>query len=212
MKGLLVFLGIIVAMALLAGGCAVSGYNTVVSMDEKVKSSWAQVDTQLQRRFDLIPNLVETVKGVAGQEEKVFLGIAKARESYFKATTINDKAAAANEVQSALARLLVLQETYPALRSSESFQKLQDSIEGTENRLAVARKDYNDAAEQLNAYIRRFPGQIYAGFAGVTAATYFKPDEAAKTAPKVDFSDKSTTPATAPAAETPPAADAPKKE
>lgn len=174
---------------LLLVGCNVySGYNRAVRMDEEVKSAWAQVENQLQRRFELIPNLVETVKGITRQEESIFLGIAEARTKYFKAATIPDKVEAAGQVQSALARLLVMQETYPDLKSNQSFLKLQDTLEGTENRLAVERMRYNDAVKLLNTYRRQLLGGLYSGLAGVSEAKYFEVEEAAKTAPKVDFS------------------------
>lgn len=170
-------------------GCAVWGqYNKVVALDESVDSSWAQVENQMQRRVDLMGNLVETVKGFANQEKDIFLGVAKARESYFQAKSPAQKASAANGISSALSRLLVLRETYPELKSNESFLKLQDEIAGTENRLAVERKRYNDAVEQLNGYIRRLGGRLVAAIAGVEKREYFKAGESAKEVPKVDFS------------------------
>lgn len=178
----------IVLLALLGGGCVLQGYNQAIALDEGVKVQWAQVENQLQRRYDLIPNLVETVKGVAGQEQTVFLGIAEARKAYFSAQTVAEKAEAAGRVESALSRLLLLRETYPELRSNESFLKLQDSLEGTENRLAVERQRYNEAVERLNAYARQLPGRFYASLAGVEKAEYFEPPPEAKETPKVDFS------------------------
>ena len=174
---------------LIVGGCAWSGYNKAVGLDEGVGSAWAQVENQLQRRFDLIDNLVETVKGVAGQEEKIFLGIAKSREAYFQAKSVGEKAQAAGGLSGALSRLLVLKETYPELRSNESFLTLQGQIEGTENRLAVERKRYNDAVKGLNTFRRKLGGRMFAGLAGVEAAEYFEVEEAAKAAPKVRFGD-----------------------
>ena len=173
---------------LVVGGCVYSGYNKAVTLDEEVKSKWAQVENQLQRRYELIPNLVETVKGVAGQEEKIFLGIAKSREAYFQAKTVSQKAKAATGLESVLSRLLVLRETYPELRSNESFLKLQDSLEGTENRLAVERQRYNNSVKTLNAFSRKILGRWYAGLAGVEQAEYFEITEEAKSAPKVNFS------------------------
>jgi len=177
-----------VGSCLLVGGCLVSGYNRAITLDEGVKQAWAQVQNQMERRFDLVPNLVETVKGVAGQEEKIYLGVAEARKAYFQADKIGDKAQAAGGFERALSRLLVLKETYPELKSNESFMKLQDSLEGTENRLAVERKRYNDAVSVLNKFSRSLTGKIYAGLAGVEQAEYFEVSEEAKTAPKVDFS------------------------
>jgi len=179
--------------AVLFVGCAVyRGYNQAITLDEGVKSAWAQVENQLQRRYELIPNLVETVKGVAGQEEKIFLGVAEARKSYFQAKTVGEKATAAGGFERALSRLLVLKETYPELKSNESFLNLQVQVEGTENRIGVARKNYNDAVKTLNTFTRGLLGRLYAGFAGVEKAEYFEITEEARTAPKVDFSgDKS---------------------
>jgi len=184
---LLIVFGIVVGFFLLAGGCVYSGYNQAVTYDEAVKSGWAQVENQLQRRFELIPNLVQTVKGVAKQEEKIFLGVAEARKAYFQAGSINEKARAAGGLEGALSRLLVLRETYPQLKSDQSFLKLQDQLEGTENRLAVERKRYNDAVRQLNTYIRKLLGRFYAGLAGVGSAEYFEIGEEARATPKVEF-------------------------
>ncbi len=189
MKVVAILLGGLVLCALM-GGCAVyNGYNTAIAMDEEVKSSWAQVDNQLQRRFDLIPNLIETVKGVAKQEEKIYLGVAKSREAYFQSKTVADKAKAAGSFESALSRLLVLRETYPQLRSNESFMKFQDTLEGTENRLSVERKRYNDSVKRLNTFTRQLLGRLYANLAGVGPAEYFEIEEAAKAVPKVNFTD-----------------------
>ncbi|MFQ5780449.1 MAG: LemA family protein, partial [Nitrospiria bacterium] len=144
-------------------------------------------ENQLQRRFELIPNLVETVKGVAGQEEKIFLGVAEARKAYFQAQSIGEKARAAGGMESALSRLLVLREAYPQLKSNESFLKLQDQLEGTENRLSVERKRYNDTVKVLNTFTRKLLGRFYAGLAGVEKAEYFEIEEGARAAPKVEF-------------------------
>ncbi len=189
-KVVAVFLGAALLLMLLVGGCLYSGYNRVVGMDEAVKSAWAQVENQLQRRYELIPNLVETVKGFAAQEQEVFLGVAKSREAYVGAKTVADKAQAASALESALSRLLVIREAYPELKSNESFLKLQDSLEGTENRLAVERQRYNDTVRALNTFIRGLVGRIYAGLASVEKAEYFEIADAAKTTPKVDFSKK----------------------
>jgi LemA protein len=184
---LLIGFGVVVGLFLLAGGCVYSGYNQAITYDEAVKSQWAQVENQLQRRFELIPNLIETVKGVAKQEEKIFLGVAEARKAYFQADSINAKAKAAGGMEGALSRLLLLRETYPQLKSDQSFLKLQDQLEGTENRLSVERKRYNDAVRQLNTYIRKLLGRFYAGLAGVGKAEYFEIEEAARATPKVKF-------------------------
>ncbi|MBI2826123.1 MAG: LemA family protein [Planctomycetia bacterium] len=182
---------VVVVIALVVGGCVYQGYNQAITLDESVKQKWAQVENQLQRRYDLIPNLVETVKGVAGQEQKVFLGIAEARKAYFQSQetgTVAERATAATGVERALSRLLFLQEQYPELKSNESFLKLQDELAGTENRLSVERQRYNDSVQTLNTFARRFPSSVYARFAGVTPAEYFQPPKAAEEPPKVDFS------------------------
>ena len=179
-------LGVLIVLFLLAVG----QYNKAVSMDEAVKSQWAQVENQLQRRYDLIPNLVETVKGFAAQEKTVFLGVAEARKAYFHASqgaSVAEKAKAAGQVEGALSRLLLLQEKYPELKSNENFMKLQDSLEGTENRIAVERMRYNESVKQLNTYTRRFFGRMFAAWAGVEKAEYFEVPEAAKAAPQVKF-------------------------
>jgi len=184
---LLITFGIILGLLLLTGGCVYSGYNHVIALDEAVKSRWAQVENQLQRRFDLIPNLIETVKGVAKQEQKIFLGVAEARKSYFQAQSIGAKAKAAGTLENALSRLLVLRETYPQLKSDQSFLKLQDQLEGTENRLSVERKRYNDAVRAMNTYTRQLLGRFYASLAGVEQAEYFQIEETARAAPQVKF-------------------------
>lgn len=191
MKGTIGAIVAVLLVALLLGGCsAYQGYRKVIVMDEQVKSSWSQVENQLQRRYDLIDNLVNTVKGVTQQEQKVFGDIAEARTRYAGAKTTAERAEAATEMESALARLMVIVENYPELKSNESFLKLQDELAGTENRLAVERKRYNDSVQAINAYIRPFPGSFYAGLAGVGAAEYYKIDESARQRPKVDFSEK----------------------
>ncbi len=189
---LLALVAVLFMGALVIGGCmTMSGYNKAISLDETVKEKWAQVENQLQRRYELIPNLVETVKGVAGQEKDVFLGISKSREAYFnaaKGNSRNDQIKAAQGLEGALSRLLVLRESYPELKSNESFLKLQDSLEGTENRLAVERKRYNESVKSLNMFTRKVLGRIYASLAGVEKAEYFEISDAARETPKVDFS------------------------
>jgi len=183
---------IVLVLALMVGGCTamfgLTGYNQAKALDQNVQSQWAQVEVQLQRRFDLIPQLEATVKGVAGQEQKVFLGIAEARKAYFQAANVPDKAAAANDLNSALSRLLLLQENYPQLKSNESFLKLQDTIEGTENRLSVERGRYNEAVRELNLFTQTFPNKFFAELAGVRPAEYLKAPETAQAPPKIDFS------------------------
>ena len=186
-KNLLIVLGVIIAVVVIAGGWIISGYNQVVTMDENVKTAWAQVDNQLKRRFDLIPNLVETVKGYAAHEKEVFEHLADARTKYFQAPDVKGKIEATGDFERALSRLLVLQETYPQLKANETFLKMMDSLEGTENRLSVERKRYNDAVRTLNTYIRTVFGRFFAGFAGVSKAEYYQIPEAEKAAPKVKF-------------------------
>ncbi len=189
-KGLKIFLGIFLAILLvgfLLAGQIISGYNRVIAMDENVKGSWAQVENQLKRRYDLIPNLVETVKGYAAHEKELFENIANARTQYFQAKEVNDKVDASNRLEGSLSRLLLLQERYPELKANQSFLKLQDSLEGTENRIAVERKRYNDSVQMLNTYIRTFMGRFYATFAGVSQAKYYEIPETEKSAPQVKF-------------------------
>ena len=185
-SGLLV-LGVIALVVLAMAGWLISGYNRVIAMDENVKTSWAQVENQLKRRYDLIPNLVETVKGYAAHEKQIFENLAEARTRYFQAKDVKGKIEAANALEGVLSRLLVLRETYPQLKANESFLKLQDSLEGTENRLSVERKRYNEAVRTLNTYIRTVFGRVFAGLAGVSQAEYYQVAEAEKAVPKVKF-------------------------
>lgn len=164
-----------------------AGYNRAIRLDEQVKSAWGQVENQLQRRYDLVPNLVQTVKGYAAHERDVFETIATARKAYFQAQGVAEKAQAANQLESALSRLLFLQERYPNLKANESFLKLQDQLEGTENRIAVERMRYNEAVRELNTYARSFFGRYFASWAGVSPGVYFKAPEATTTAPQVQF-------------------------
>jgi LemA protein len=174
-------------LLLLIGFWGIAQYNKVVSMDQQVKTHWAQVENQLKRRYDLIPNLVETVKGYAKHERGTFENIAAAKTKYFQATTVKDKIQASQQLEGALSRLLLLQENFPQLKANESFLKLQDSLEGTENRIAVERKRYNDSVGELNTYRRTFMGRFIAAFANVGEAQYFEIPQAEKEAPKVNF-------------------------
>ena len=186
-KIILIVLGVILLIALLVGGKLISGYNRVIAMDENVKGKWAQVENQLKRRYDLIPNLIETVKGYAKHEKELFENIAEARTKYFQSNNVKDKIAGANRLEGVLSRLLLLQERYPDLKANLSFLKLQDSLEGTENRIAVERKRYNEAVQILNTYIRTFFGRFFAAFASVSKAEYYEIPEGEKAAPKVKF-------------------------
>lgn len=178
----------LLAALTLASGC---GYNPIQTLDERVNQAKGQIETQLQRRADLVPNLVETVKGVAAQETTVFTNIANARARLSGAVQsgdVGDMAAANAELTQGLGRLLAIVENYPQLRSSESFRQLQDQLEGTENRIAVARTDYNTSVGEYNAYIRRFPYNITAKVFGLgTPREYFEAAPGAQEVPKVNF-------------------------
>lgn len=180
-------LAVIVAIGIIIVGWGIGQYNKIISMDEQVKAQWAQVENQLKRRYDLIPNLVETVKGYAKHEKEIFENIAEARTRYFQAKNITDKIKASNELEGVLSRLLVLREAYPQLKANENFLKLQDSLEGTENRIAVERKRYNEAVQRLNTYRRTVFGRIFSAIAGVGEAAYYEIPAAEKEAPKVKF-------------------------
>ncbi len=165
-----------------------SVHNTLVAKNEAVKASWSQVDIVLQRRADLIPNLVETVKGYAKQEQIVFGDIAKARSALLSAGTPADKIAANNQLDGAIGRLLVVVENYPQLKSNENFLRLQDELAGTENRISVERKRYNDTLQDYNTYIQQFPNSIFAGWGGFKPNdAYFKASEGSREVPKVNF-------------------------
>ena len=164
-----------------------AGYNKAVSLDEQAKSNWKQVDVQLTRRFDLIPNLVETVKGYAKHEKELFEHIADTRTKYFQAQGVQAKAQAANEFHGFLSRLLMLQENYPELKADQNFAALQVQLEGTENRIAVARKDYNDSVRDVNTYARSLFGRFFCSVAGVEQSEYFEATEEQKTPTKVKF-------------------------
>jgi len=186
-RNVLVVLGIIAVVVVIGAGWVISGYNRVVTMDENVKTAWAQVENQLKRRYDLIPNLAETVKGYATHEKEVFEHLADARTKYFQAPDVKGKIEASGELERALSRLLVLQETYPQLKANETFLKMMDTLEGTENRISVERKRYNDAVRTLNTYIRTVFGHFFASLAGVSKAEYYQIPEAEKAAPKVKY-------------------------
>jgi LemA protein len=180
--------GIAVVVILIIIVLSIKGtYNSMVRMDEGVKAAWAQVENQLQRRYDLIPNYVETVKGYAKHEKDVFLRVTEARSKVGGATNIRDKIGANNELSSALSRLLVVVERYPDLKANQNFIRLQDELAGTENRIAVERRRYNEAVRAYNVKIRSFPTNILAGMFGFTKAEFFKAPEEAKEAPKVEF-------------------------
>ena len=162
-------------------------YNSLVIMDESVKGAWAQVENQLQRRYDLIPNLVETVKGYASHEKEVFVKVTEARSKVAGAANIGDKIQANNQLSSALSRLLVVVERYPELKANTNFIRLQDELAGTENRIAVERRRFNETVKAYNIKIRSFPTNIIAGMFGFEKATFFDVPQERQDAPKVKF-------------------------
>ena len=189
MKILLAVLGLLALIALIIGGSYVSSRNEMVRKNEAIKQAWAQVDVVLQRRADLIPNLVATVKGYAAQEVKVFGDVDNARAALLSARTPADRIAANGQLDGALGRLLAIVENYPNLKSNQNFLALQDELAGTENRIAVERRRYNEAIQDYNAYIGLFPNYIFARWAGFQRNNeYFAASEGAREAPKVDFS------------------------
>ncbi len=178
---------IILVVVVLLALWAVTGYNRFVRVGEQVTAQWAQVENQYQRRFDLIPNLVETVKGVAKQETAVFTAIAEARTKYSGALTADEKAKAASQVESALGRLLAIAENYPNLQSSQSYRDLMTSLEGTENRISVERMKYNDLVRVFDTAVKTFPSSLLAKVFGVAERAYFEVPEENQVNPKVNF-------------------------
>lgn len=200
MKIALIVLAVLLIIALLLGSSFISRRNQMAIKREAVNASWAQVDVVLQRRADLIPNLVETVKGFAAQEQTVFGDIAKARSALLGAHSPADKIAANGQLDSALGRLLVVVENYPQLKSNENFLRLQDELAGTENRIAVERRRYNETVQDYNTFIALFPNSLVASMGGFTRNdAYFKTEEGARQVPKVSFGAPSVTPQPAPA-------------
>lgn len=182
-----VSLGVIILAAVVVGSTFVSKWNQLVTMDTDIKAKWAQVDNQLQRRNDLIPNLVETVKGFAAQEKSIMESIANARAKMAGGGSVQDRIAASNELSSALSRLLVVVENYPQLKSNVTFNRLMDELAGTENRLSVERKRYNDSVQVYNTTIRQFPDYVIASILGFKEQPFFQVPEAARQAPQVKF-------------------------
>jgi LemA protein len=193
MKKLWIAIAVVVLIVFVAFGQYVGVRNTLVTKNESVKAAWSQVDIVLQRRADLIPNLVQTVKGYAQQEQTVFGDIAKARSALLSAGTPQQKIAANGQLDGAIGRLLVVVENYPQLKSNENFLRLQDELAGTENRIAVERKRYNDTLQDYNTYVQVFPNNVFAGWAGFQPnSAYFAATEGSRQVPKVSFSNPAT--------------------
>ncbi len=185
MKKFLIALGVIAVLIIVV---LISSYNAIVTKHETITAKWAQVENQLQRRNDLIPNLVNTVKGYAAHEKTVFENITNARSQWAKAGTVDEKVKAAGAIDNALSRLLLVVENYPNLKADQTFLRLMDELSGTENRIAVERMRYNEAVRDYNITVRMFPGNVVASFFGYKPATeYFKAEESVKVVPEVKF-------------------------
>jgi LemA protein len=187
MMGCLIVAAAVLLLALIAGGCGVGIYNRIITQNESIDSSWAQVENVLQRRGDLIPNLVETVKGFAAQEKEIFTNVAEARGRLAGAATPREAAAANAGLTSALGRLLAIAEAYPQLKSNQNFIRLQDELAGSENRIAVERRRYNEAVRAYNTSIKRFPARFIASLFGFGEREYFEAEEGKAELPEVEF-------------------------
>ncbi|MFJ7699098.1 LemA family protein [Lysinibacillus fusiformis] len=185
-------IGIIVIILIVLALVLIPKYNSLVTAEENVDSKWAQVENQLQRRYDLIPNLVESVKGYTNHEQQVIADITNARAQMGNANTPAQQAVANDALTGALSRLLVVVENYPNLKADANFRQLMDELAGTENRLAVAREDYNNEVQQFNKHVKRFPGNLMAGMFGFEQKEYFKAAAGAEQAPSIDFSQSGT--------------------
>ena len=183
----LIVLAVVIGLVVIGGLWMVGQRNRLVTLEEQVDAAWSEIDNQLQRRSDLIPNLVATVQGIADQEQEVFGQIAEARARLAGAQTVGETAESYGELQGALSRLLVIVENYPVLRSNENFMRLQDELAGTENRIAVARQRYNETVRQFNTRIRLFPTSIVANRLGLEQKEYFEIPESARQVPRVNF-------------------------
>jgi LemA protein len=186
-KTTLIVIGIVLLVTLIPFGYLKGTYNSLIRMDEGIKGAWAQVENQLQRRYDLIPNYVETVKGYAKHEKEVFLKVTEARSKVAGAGAISEKIAANNKLSSALARLLLVVERYPDLKANANFIRLQDELAGTENRISVERRRFNEAVKVYNTKIRSFPTNFIAGMFGFEKATFFEVPKEKQEVPKVKF-------------------------
>lgn len=180
---LFIILGVVIVFVV----WGMSSYNSLIRENETVNTQWAQVETQYQRRFDLIPNLVASVQGVMKQETAIFTAIANARQGYAGARTVNEKAAAAGNLESSLGRLLVITENYPVLKSNENVQNLMSQLEGTENRVSVERMRYNDIVKTYNIKVKSFPGSLFAKMFGFDVKKMFEAEGGAASAPKVQL-------------------------
>lgn len=187
MKNALKILIVLVVLLAVIALPLLTSYNSLVAAEETVNSAWSQVENQLQRRTDLIPNLVNTVRGYVSHEETVFTEVTKAREKLIAAGTVAEKAEADQELSSAVSRLLAIAENYPELKADANFRQLADELAGTENRIATARMDYNNAVQAYNTKIRKFPTVIVAKIFGFEPKEYFKAEENANKVPTVDF-------------------------
>jgi len=188
MRNVWIGIGAVALLALIIGGMAVGSYNRIVTLDEGIPGAWAQVETVLQRRYDLIPNLVNTVKGYAAHEKELFEQFAVARQMAAGARSLPEKVRASNTMESFMSRLMVVVEKYPDLKANQNFLALQDQLEGTENRVAVERRRYNEVVRQYNTRVKRFPGNLIARMFGFeTKDVYFESAEQAADAPAVQF-------------------------
>jgi LemA protein len=185
--GLIVGIGIVVLLVVIVAGVLIGTYNSLVTQSQAVDGQWSQVETQYQRRYDLIPNLINSVKGAMTQEQAVFNAIAEARTRYGGAATVSDKATAAGELEVALGRLLVVMENYPQLKSIDVVRGLMDELAGTENRISVERRRFNELVRDYNTAIKTFPTNTIAGMFGFTEKKYFQSVSGADLAPKVEF-------------------------
>lgn len=188
MKGILIVLGVLALVVIILAGVGISSYNGLVALDTQVDNTWAQVENQLQRRNDLVPNLVSTVKGIADQEKEVFSQIADARARMAGARTPQETMGASRMMDGALGRLFVVVENYPQLRSSENFMRLQDELAGTENRISVERRRYNESVRDINVRVKKFPTVLFAQLIGFEKRDFFEAAEGAEQVPEVDFS------------------------
>ncbi len=186
-KGCLITAVIVVVLVLIVGGAVRGTYNNLVQSDVQVKTAWSQVENVLQRRLDLIPNLVETVRGYAAHERETLTAVTEARSRVAGAGSVNERVEANQQLESALARLLVVVEQYPNLKADQNFRALQDELAGTENRISTERRNYTEAVRDYNVRVRSFPTVLFAGILGFSPASPFEAAPGAETAPRVDF-------------------------